>query len=833
MESRFGHDFGGVRVHTDGQAAGSADRLKAYAFTVGQDVFFATNQYRPDTPDGRRLLAHELTHTLQQRAGPPSGGAGVQSRQAVSQPNDPLEREADAVAERVVAGPSAAAYAPSPAAHAPPIQRFSLGDVVEGAEEVASAVGGGIAAAGESVVGGVSAVGQAVRQAGAAVVQAGAAVVSDVEAGIDWALTTVGKAAIRGATALAGALGGLVTITSAGLTIRLPSLAVCPPTLLPIPLPSWEEFFPVLEQTTPLGPDADVTGAVGIQVRAIPAVTLQLGPCRLHDVVIVLNPLTSTYSARGSLSLATAIGELVTLAGGLRGELSFQITLPSGGVLDLPYLAIEGGLVGRYRGAGAGQLTLTPGIAYSGGIITASLGTRLDLGVAYDLEAAAYGRLDLVGNPLCQLYWPFFHAALDAAASLGFSVSLVVIPGDPPVVAIVPGALTLSRLPFSKLPVALDRSRLTNDCSDLGLICKVTKALRAAGLLPSARGGHWTGHPLPSPGPCPMYAPAAPYLKDPMIASGSLCRGACGPNCLTCKDVSIPPVCVESPRGLDHILCTYDGVVECPSHQGCRDHDACYDWCADQGEKGLVGPCHRLCDMECLCAYNVGQCAGWIAGLPPYDSTMLFSDPPQASGPYPGPCGVAPPAPAPPITPPGPTPPGPVPSASAPTGRTRSDPIAMTWFKHPHFYPSPITLDGESYEREVQEFLPDGSEEIGVESQFLPAVGKIIRMEPAPEIGERPRFIRVLRRFGFDWSGLDADHVQDLMWTGLDGFENLWPMDSSANRSAGQTQNRRQPVTFSDNPGDPPITMPIGDGKDSGILLRRFFVIVDIKLGPP
>src|SRR5262245_10708731 len=66
MESRFGVDFGGVRVHTDDEAAQMNRTLQAQAFTVGRHVYFGAGHFRPQSTDGRRLLAHELAHTVQQ-----------------------------------------------------------------------------------------------------------------------------------------------------------------------------------------------------------------------------------------------------------------------------------------------------------------------------------------------------------------------------------------------------------------------------------------------------------------------------------------------------------------------------------------------------------------------------------------------------------------------------------------------------------------------------------------------------------------------------------------------------------------------------------------------
>ncbi|MCX5205381.1 DUF4157 domain-containing protein [Streptomyces sp. NBC_00237] len=65
----YGHDFSAVRVHTDSKAAASARAVGARAYTVGNHVVFASNQYAPGSPGSTRLLAHELTHVVQQRHG--------------------------------------------------------------------------------------------------------------------------------------------------------------------------------------------------------------------------------------------------------------------------------------------------------------------------------------------------------------------------------------------------------------------------------------------------------------------------------------------------------------------------------------------------------------------------------------------------------------------------------------------------------------------------------------------------------------------------------------------------------------------------------------------
>lgn len=96
MESRFERDFSQVRVHTDEKAAESAGTVDALAYTVGRDLVFGAGQYQPQTHEGRRLLAHELTHVVQQN------GATIHGELTVSQPQDKEEKEADWMAKTIM-----------------------------------------------------------------------------------------------------------------------------------------------------------------------------------------------------------------------------------------------------------------------------------------------------------------------------------------------------------------------------------------------------------------------------------------------------------------------------------------------------------------------------------------------------------------------------------------------------------------------------------------------------------------------------------------------------------------------------------------------------------
>ncbi|HVL99048.1 MAG TPA: DUF4157 domain-containing protein [Egibacteraceae bacterium] len=132
MESRMGHDFSDVRVHTDERALASAQAVNAHAYTVGSNVVFQRDRYDPGSDAGKRMLAHELTHVVQQRSGPVDGtpaAGGIK----VSDPSDRFEQAAERNADAVMSGAPATADSGTSATHVQrqeeeeePIQALSL-----------------------------------------------------------------------------------------------------------------------------------------------------------------------------------------------------------------------------------------------------------------------------------------------------------------------------------------------------------------------------------------------------------------------------------------------------------------------------------------------------------------------------------------------------------------------------------------------------------------------------------------------------------------------------------------------------------------------------------
>lgn len=119
MGSRLGHDFSRVRVHRDSPAISATHAFSARAFTTGSHVFFDSGEYRPDTREGRQVLAHELTHVIQQHGASPRGMLPVASR------NDNGEQDASRSADAVTSGRGAGQSHPGAALQ---IQRLPRGD---------------------------------------------------------------------------------------------------------------------------------------------------------------------------------------------------------------------------------------------------------------------------------------------------------------------------------------------------------------------------------------------------------------------------------------------------------------------------------------------------------------------------------------------------------------------------------------------------------------------------------------------------------------------------------------------------------------------------------
>lgn len=580
FEPRFGYDFSGVRVHTDTTAAESAHAINALAYTSGEDIVFGAGQFTPDNATGQRLLAHELTHTIQQTGGRPL-----------------VSRSTDTAASNHAIAPDSAG--PISRTSTPSIQRLpsaedivdSLSDALDEAESALDTVG-----------------------------EAASHAIDEAEDAIDWLATEAG----RQAQVLAHTLGGVLSITRSGLEIHVPEFCPLDAITYDFDLGSIDSEFMVPVAGLPIGPVV-LIGEIGIASHLQPQAAVQLGPICIEDVRILIDPLTGTYRISGSISATAAASLGAEIRAGLRGSLKLEGIIPIGGVpvpIVVPLIAAEGGLAGLIRGIGAGTLTVSGALSLSGGTISSVQSSRLDIGLGADLFAGAYAQLDIGGVPVCRIYWQPFEWHGDMAESIGLSMGLSITPGGVPSMTASVSPPTLSQIPFEQIPLALSREGFSDDCPIIDRLCEILHDLN---LLPSQNGGVWNWDGPYGPGPL-LPGPLEVYEANPGIPSGSTCRGACGPNCDTCE--TFPMRCFPDPDTGE--VWRYLNFHDCNSHSGCREHDAAFDWAADKhGETGkwaVIMPWHMAANIECACNNLAGNCLAWIVGLPPYDMTMYFAD---------------------------------------------------------------------------------------------------------------------------------------------------------------------------------------------------------------
>jgi len=579
VEPVLGADLSSVRVHSDSRAKQAASDINAKAFTHKNNIFLGSGQSANDLG----LMAHELTHTVQQGA--------------VNQ----VQRKPLSVSQN--------------SGNTPDIQKIdwpdipSPGEVWDAGTDLAS-----------DAYDTASDVANDAYDIASDVASDAYDVASD-------AIDTVAGIATEVwdfARSLASALGGIVSISGARLVINIPSFPACPVIPVQFTLPSISVGLPIIRGALPLSPNLGVYGEVSLNLSLTPEVLGQLGPCRVNGMRIEIDPLAARMSTAGSISVTTALGIGIEEALGINGEVGAIVVLPTlpPVPLDIPVVSLEAGIAAQARGLIAETTDLDVASSIGIGSFSTNLHVAKDLGVAFDFGLGAFGELDVLGINLCRLYWPFieyhnqgaFHYEVDAGVSIGlsgFSAHL--------------SLSNLRTIPFGDIPLELNRDVLTDDCVLLEALCAILPKL---GLMPSANGGLWKGHPSPVwPGPMDIF-PRDPHDLNATFLSGAKCRGACGADCDTC---TLPTDVVECvPRGANgHDLWVYPNYTECNSHQGCRDHDGCYDWCGSSGPGGL-GPmlCRRLCDIECMCDYRPSQCVGWIFGGAPHDREMYFSDKP-------------------------------------------------------------------------------------------------------------------------------------------------------------------------------------------------------------
>lgn len=609
-EAVLDSDLSGVRVHDGKRANQAANNIGARAFTYGNNIFLGEGQSSNDLG----LMAHELTHTVQQGASPKSDNLPPQRVGSEQAGSLRLNRNSKTPDIQKLDWPDIDIPSPS--------------DVWDAAESTYEA---GTELASDAYDAGAEVAGDAY--------DAGAEVASDVyDAGAELAgnaydaVAGIATEVWDTARAIASALGGSLSLSGGRLTIVAPPFRACPTVAMQITLPSVGVFIPLAGAAFPIAPNIAIYGALGVNLAITPEISAQLGPCQVHGLRLVIDPLRGNYSAVGRVSVTTAFGLGAEASAGLRGEVGAIVVLPTIPPIPLPIpgVGLEAGIAAQIRGTSIGTTDASIAASFTGSGFSGSLHAENDAGLALDMGLGAYGQLDVLGINLCRLYWPLaesheetaMHYVVDAALNIGrsgFSAGLRISKASP--------------IPFDTMPMEINREVLSDDCVLLDALCEIISRMN---LMPSLNGGNWNGHPSPPwEGPLDIF-PRDPSELESSFRSGAKCRGACGADCDTCSLPEDKVKCVpgESADGQpSHDLWVYPNYQICDSHQGCRDHDGCYDWCGSGGPGG-IGPmlCRRLCDIECMCDYRPSQCINWVFGGAPHDRQMVFSDAPHIGG---------------------------------------------------------------------------------------------------------------------------------------------------------------------------------------------------------
>jgi hypothetical protein len=515
MEPRFGRDFSDVRIHTDAAAADAARVLNAEAFTVGRDIHFAEGRYRPDTSPGRRLLAHELTHTVQQE-----GGQGVVARavSGVSEPHDASEREAERVAGSIAGGATAQPLITSSPAL---IQRQEDGgsslwdDITSGAKDLAGSVvqgakdlAGDVKSAAGTVVQGA----EDLTKAATGAISSGAAAVGSAVSSAEGA---VGSYLLEQANALAARFGGSVAVTPAGLVITIKDIEIDTVEdetfVLPVGIPTQTLF----EAGFSVGPFV-INAWVG-SVFGDPSVTVATGPIALQNIVLVLNPGAGAFAGTAELYIGSAVVGSVEKADEARleaaGVIPFEPPIPVVGSAEIGKRTI-------WRLVGKEGVRNKIAVGYSGGDFGLNVNSTVQLGVLLAEDHEAFVRIEIEGDEICSLIWPFKSTSISRGIELGRGVSVTNGPGG---WSVKRGAPTSTRIPVDAIKTDLQGDHAPEHCMDLtqlaAFLCEkglippaVCSTLCAQGVLTTKECAAIVPMPVTPPGPVGPLGPIGPLV---------------------------------------------------------------------------------------------------------------------------------------------------------------------------------------------------------------------------------------------------------------------------------------------------------------------------------
>jgi Domain of unknown function (DUF4157) len=490
MESAFGRDLGHVRVHRDANAANAASDLKARAFTVGDQVFFGSGRWAPETPDGRELLGHELAHVVQHGDGVGGMGPDRADELIVGSPSDPVEAEAQEAGRRVRRGDRVMSTSQSARGAHPALRADFVDDPW-----------GTVVSTGQQVVRGAEALGHDLAQGVSTAV-------GDVQQGIGAAA----QGATAGGTAISTALSG----SHPRLVIPFPDIPLLDAKQTPLAdLPAVVAHLPFLEAGAVLGPvilEADL----GVEVAIRPQLIGVLGPASITNIHVVLDPLANTYTASGRLRMAASASMIVAIEPGLDLEAAAVIVA---GEVPIPVEADAfGGLRLALRGTGLGTIDEAVTLGYRAGDVFLDATTDLKIGSILDAELDATLAVNVFTEPVCEYTWPLSSWVIASnAEQYTFPVSLTYGSAGPGYSF---GPIRSKAIPVSEIRAVIPTLPKKRDCHSLDrlidVLCKKGVLPPAVCNLPRHGGGAEFGGPAPGQAILTANVPSGLTPRDPI-----------------------------------------------------------------------------------------------------------------------------------------------------------------------------------------------------------------------------------------------------------------------------------------------------------------------------
>lgn len=831
LEPRFGYDFSNVRIHTDPKSGELSKSFNARAFTYGNHIFFGRGEYRPTSRGGRRLLAHELTHTIQQ-------GTGMQLQtipETGLKRSDPISREKcdngcgttiQRAARELGQGSNRSR------------QRSTItDDQLDASKPEQTWAEWGWESGKQMVEWGTEKGREAVEWGTESVSEVGQAAWEYGESTV----VTIGNTAVRVASSvwstaqsLANAIGGtlswedgsiIIYVKEKKIPLDIPTVSIDPPST-GVTLPFIKGGFTVGMVT--------FTGTASLSTEVDPAIKWDIGQPIIDRFRMELDPFGTNINAQGSMNLPTRMRLNTSLSAGLQGSLRTILTLPTDPPIPIvfPSVGLAGGLAGHGTGSARSDLTLRGTGSGSLGSLQMNMTASGKSDIDADIGLSGWEAVMIEGFELCRHHWPLWSknitATLTGKAGLSMSAGLGGFDIDPDI-----SPPDVTDINFADLSKEAEENLINGDCR----LCELFKS-REWFASQNELSPYYMQPGDQLAGPLEVY-PHHPFNdldeRGSRFQEETLCRGACGWNCKTCNYQEKKQVEGYDQTG-QRVTWTYYGFYDCDTHAACREHDACFDWAAAEGgETGslwaLLGPDHWICNIKCYCDHSASECTGFIFGAGG-DGKMFFAE--------------NPPVPIPVDEREGP-PDRPGPDDPKLNGRDGSSPgkalpfkIHKPWKRY-SLYPESLVLPraiSKPYESDeetgaIEINREDGPtaveypfrnttkvDEFGVRPSYWPEEGDLLQYHSGRRDSEKDRFKRVVERLGGDLSGLQADHVRELQFgeaASLDQFDNLWPMDSSANMSAGRLQRsefRYYESLF-------------------GTLRNRWFEITEIDIGPP